>query len=622
VLISALKTFDILKNQRLACSQLTGMSLAFSVDMKVPMNNALEINSIKQQNAKTDLNLQGKAGCDNFIFDSLINNLRSETINRTPEQYNNYKTEITNRRHEQSGRNTGINNQKNDHRTEANDRRSERSDKYQETHNQNNDNGSGEINGRSGKVNENTGQTDKYKETDIQDSSYNAALIDKESEQQNDIDAANTVPEAGDLLFSLLSSHADGLSDDSTMDDTGVSIDKESEQQNDIDTANTAPEAGDLLFSLLSSHADGLSDDSAMDDTGVLNDGRSENALKSDNLMSGILNGNVQETIDSSLISTGKAAELSGNQSDTKIGSEPDALLSKLSGNISKFAIDSRIEQLGNGENPEASDNKAAPSDINPSGGSKKDALSFHVSEGSTKTMINEDAAGFEENLINAQLEAVSSDSSDSKLSARKLFNQSDNNHDHIREFQFKEDMAEMDPSKDGTKALTNKLMSEFAGDFNREGSLRNNSNNHAKPARINSENHNVNILGSSHVTHGGGKINEGMRTGSVTVEHENLGKININLSLEKGMVNVQINTSDNAIREFVENNIHQIVDSLSKNDVNVGGFSVALKNHKDGEKNDNGNGNANITDNEKVKEYVKGPETIRENSGLVNIFA
>jgi flagellar hook-length control protein FliK len=361
-----------------------------------------------------------------------------------------------------------------------------------------------------------------------------------------------------------------------------------------------------------------------MDDTGVLNDGRSENALKSDNLMSGILNGNVQETIDSSLISTGKAAELSGNQSDTKIGSEPDALLSKLSGNISKFAIDSRIEQLGNGENPEASDNKAAPSDINPSGGSKKDALSFHVSEGSTKTMINEDAAGFEENLINAQLEAVSSDSSDSKLSARKLFNQ-----------------------KDGTKALTNKLMSEFAGDFNREGSLRNNSNNHAKPARINSENHNVNILGSSHVTHGGGKINEGMRTGSVTkpsdfnevldkivyivkgknrlsvtVEHENLGKININLSLEKGMVNVQINTSDNAIREFVENNIHQIVDSLSKNDVNVGGFSVALKNHKDGEKNDNGNGNANITDNEKVKEYVKGPETIRENSGLVNIFA
>lgn len=101
-----------------------------------------------------------------------------------------------------------------------------------------------------------------------------------------------------------------------------------------------------------------------------------------------------------------------------------------------------------------------------------------------------------------------------------------------------------------------------------------------------------------------------------VSVEHEKLGKLNISLSMEKGMVNVHINTSDGAVREIIQNNIQHIIDSLNKDGVSVGEFSVALKDH--GEKETNHfslkNGHGGESTLETKKEY--------RHSGLINIFA
>ncbi|HBH62381.1 MAG TPA: hypothetical protein DDX85_11725 [Nitrospiraceae bacterium] len=101
-----------------------------------------------------------------------------------------------------------------------------------------------------------------------------------------------------------------------------------------------------------------------------------------------------------------------------------------------------------------------------------------------------------------------------------------------------------------------------------------------------------------------------------VSVEHENFGKLNISLSLEKGMVNVHINTSDPAVREILENNIHHIIDALNKDGVSVGEFFVDLKEQRDHEINHfslkNGLGG-------KIPHETKQGDL---HSGLVNIFA
>ncbi|MEW6601432.1 MAG: flagellar hook-length control protein FliK [Nitrospirota bacterium] len=101
-----------------------------------------------------------------------------------------------------------------------------------------------------------------------------------------------------------------------------------------------------------------------------------------------------------------------------------------------------------------------------------------------------------------------------------------------------------------------------------------------------------------------------------VSVEHENLGKLNISLSLEKGLVNVHINTSDKTVSELLENNIQQIIDTLNKDGVSVGEFSIALRDQKEHELNrysfKNGNGRGIRGEN----------KTDRQHSGLVNIFA
>ncbi len=98
-----------------------------------------------------------------------------------------------------------------------------------------------------------------------------------------------------------------------------------------------------------------------------------------------------------------------------------------------------------------------------------------------------------------------------------------------------------------------------------------------------------------------------------VSIEHGNLGKLNIDLSLEKGTLNVHINTSDKAVRELIENNIQHIVDSLAKEGVSIGGFSVSLKDQGD-------NTEGAFAGDAYAKEITEIPEAL-ESRGLVSIF-
>jgi flagellar hook-length control protein FliK len=72
--------------------------------------------------------------------------------------------------------------------------------------------------------------------------------------------------------------------------------------------------------------------------------------------------------------------------------------------------------------------------------------------------------------------------------------------------------------------------------------------------------------------------IRDGNRL-AVKLEPEGLGKLNIDLSLDRGTVHAHIQVADDAARNVIQDNMQQIVESLMKEGLSVGGFTVSLKN-------------------------------------------
>jgi len=72
--------------------------------------------------------------------------------------------------------------------------------------------------------------------------------------------------------------------------------------------------------------------------------------------------------------------------------------------------------------------------------------------------------------------------------------------------------------------------------------------------------------------------IRDGNRL-AVKLEPEGLGKLNIDLSLDRGTVHAHIQVADDATRNVIQDNMQQIVESLMKEGLSVGGFSVSLNN-------------------------------------------
>ncbi len=71
--------------------------------------------------------------------------------------------------------------------------------------------------------------------------------------------------------------------------------------------------------------------------------------------------------------------------------------------------------------------------------------------------------------------------------------------------------------------------------------------------------------------------IRDGNRL-AVRLEPDGLGKLDMDLRLNKGVVTAQIQVADDATKTLFERNAQQIVDALVREGISVGGFTVSLK--------------------------------------------
>ena len=106
----------------------------------------------------------------------------------------------------------------------------------------------------------------------------------------------------------------------------------------------------------------------------------------------------------------------------------------------------------------------------------------------------------------------------------------------------------------------------------------------------------------------------------AVQLDHTGLGKLDINLSLDKGAVNGQINVADDATKKIIENNMQQIINSLIGDGVSVGGFSVSLRQQGTGDGSDQFRQNEARQSSGPALHPVIAPSTAAAR-GLVSIF-
>jgi flagellar hook-length control protein FliK len=114
-----------------------------------------------------------------------------------------------------------------------------------------------------------------------------------------------------------------------------------------------------------------------------------------------------------------------------------------------------------------------------------------------------------------------------------------------------------------------------------------------------------------------------------VRVEPKGFGRIDIDLNVDKGTVNAHISASDSNTRALLENNIKSIIDALSKDGLNVAGFSVSLKDRGDGGANDAGGRSAregrgdgkNGGRKEAGVQAIERPSSVYSTDGKLSIF-
>jgi hypothetical protein len=266
------------------------------------------------------------------------------------------------------------------------------------------------------------------------------------------------------------------------------------------------------------------------------------------------------------------------------------------------------------------------------------------------KTSNNADKG--KENLLEALAQdADESISSDGRFSVEKLAERFEeinkNKQDHLKSADVKQDIKNIAIAEkiNNSENIQSKFSPELAGVNGKTGEFKNFPDTTAKTVTVESVSDNANLLTHSVAKLESGKTveatgNAARPSGStqmldnivyvikgssklgVSVNHEVLGKLNINLNMDKGILNVHINAAEKVTREFIENNIQHIVDSLSKEGVSVGGFSVGLKN-RDGYEGQEGNV-FKMNNEQGSRETQVSDEKARISAihGLVSVFA
>ncbi len=81
--------------------------------------------------------------------------------------------------------------------------------------------------------------------------------------------------------------------------------------------------------------------------------------------------------------------------------------------------------------------------------------------------------------------------------------------------------------------------------------------------------------------------INSDSKSLKLTIEPGGIGTLDIELTLEKGVVNAQIFASETAGKNFLDNNISALLNSLLREGLNIGKFSIFLGYKRDEAKNE-----------------------------------
>ncbi|MBF0559548.1 MAG: flagellar hook-length control protein FliK, partial [Nitrospirae bacterium] len=111
-----------------------------------------------------------------------------------------------------------------------------------------------------------------------------------------------------------------------------------------------------------------------------------------------------------------------------------------------------------------------------------------------------------------------------------------------------------------------------------------------------------------------------------VKLEPDGIGKLDIRVNVEKGVLSANISASDASAKGIIEKNLHEIVNALTKEGLTVGGFTVSLRdrggNYKEG-KNENST-SKNLKEERQIRPipvtgYVKAGYNINDG---ISIFA
>ncbi len=550
----------------------------------------LAVESSEKPNPALDINYRYNVNFDKVTFDSLINNFKAETPSKAPEQ-SSYSKEINDQRY--SGR------------AEEIDRRQNQTEKFNKNDERNFEDGYEKVNERpvesdnNGYANapgENSGkevEQVKYTDNTEQVNGSGTAATDKNTEVSEEAELNNdNGVNAGAFLYAMAHGFADGMTEEN----------KTSENETKGQTSGKSADGGMKTGSLLFSMANGLAEESktAAAEGTVQTDNviKAENGLKAGILLKDLMKGNSQAKTETQMTQV-TDAENDINQAKAEKGLKAGTLLSD-------------------------------------------------------RAMVNANEKTNDDGLINSQIKASGPAAEDLKDAGKNTLKTAGNNGDIkqniINEFKIYGEAAGPDLMEENSNAriLTGRGMSELAENFARQGGSRNVDGKSSKTIRVNTENSSIAGSSTSAET---GKANEGLSIAKaarpaafneiadkiiysmkgnnrigVTIESETLGKLNMNLTINKGIVNVHINAADSAIKELVENNINNIIETLSKNGVSVGGFSVGLRNHKNNDTNHGTNDNANknkfAIEKENESDYTKSGMYMRRNDGLVSVFA
>jgi len=373
------------------------------------------------------------------------------------------------------------------------------------------------------------------------------------------------------------------------------------------------------------------------------NKSQSEIDLKTGNLLSHLIKGEID------------SARTSG----------PGGSQSGANGDVSPDDLIPRVNTLQSSTAEAAADGKSTDTVNSKSPVSETGIQSCVLKDGFSVKPATESMAGIEENLMKGKIREQTAETGDiregqdhdsaqheRKTEGARCSIEADRKADfkenNIRQFQETAMESGLKEMKNNDSSVIDRPLTHISENIQTGASSKSGTDTNVRTEGISSESSNNGLLNNSNTSHESIKAGDGLKTVNtarssafndvvdkityilksntkmdVKIHSESLGKLNINVSIEKGLVNVHINSADKAVREIVENNMQHIVDSLSKNGVSVGGFSVGLRNNKNNENmHGNGRGNYFSVDRAKEREYVSTSLRINHNNGLVNIFA